>query len=569
MADYQKAKTTLPLNSFKSEINGTPWSIYEGPTDIKKTAENYFFGNEITISLPSVASGASVYVQIPSSTRFIEDICLNFVCTYSGTATNYYSYVKNVNYFMSHCLIDEINYKAGGGEQRKISGATSLIRVIDPMDKMEDVQEYVMQTGMPFGDPGKQSSEGTNPTFFSNTSYQFTNMGQMSDGTNFVKTDVYKMKIPLSFLPQYNPKKNFFPYPNHLTQQGIELVFKFNKYNQTNIGLTSGYLTILYGNVSPDNQLMNVSHHIHKLEWTTYTFTHDGVSTTYPCLDGVGADYASRTTPTYPNGYARYLTLSGLKNGETMELQFMVQRAITSNEGTSTNVEFDLSQNRKSLFNGNLIVTDIELKFAGQTIWYSPHRMNEYYEGIFGTKPCKVKKPYNLSIESSATVSALDKDKKKKQPVKKDDEDIIMGDNAVTKVISFIENGLSDSIIATGVSSTDLKTWTEDPLFRYYRIPLSRTTNNIGNPGDYSNGVDFKNTTLNFKFSVWAYDLDVDAAPGGSALGDNAYSNYNSKKLDTKYRAGLRAYTGPIKLWLDQGLYTIDVLDGTKATTVN
>jgi hypothetical protein len=562
MATEKKAQTTLPNDSWKGMIDGTPFtSCYQEKFNLMKNSENYFEGNEIEYSFPSYAPNSTATFFIPNSIRFLKSIFVIFELSYDDTGFLYINTFKKMPWFLAYALVNQIKWKIGNCETQTIQAYNMLMSTIDKLENQEQIQHYAKCTGLIpatnfvsiessthrlLHDISEIGDEETNI---------FTNVipaGTGSGGTVVKKFNViFHIPLPYSSL---NVNKNNFPLPLHLTNSNTELNILLANYDKTIFNVTGAKIHVVYGNVFPDNQLKNVVHHHCFLQNTDYVDKLNRITT--------GEFYSDVTTGKIADSPTRTLQMKFFKTGETMEIDFWVQRTTTFNENVEVEVNpNNFSSNSKSFNNGNLIVTDIKLSFFGQSIYVENSKLHDVLQLQYNKRDDCVKMPEVITFMN----------KQGADPSSLNDE----ATPTSLPALQIIKNGVDMSIAGEYLN---LKTFSDQNLFKYYKIPIAHKTSSTQNEGDYCNGCDFKNTTVELSFKVWSKAQDqegvwVEPSEFSTSVSSLCYAGKYEKIADAQknkqfYKDCYVPYTGELFVFIQQKVYSILQFDGNKAVLV-
>lgn len=316
-----KLSSVLPNNSISDIVLGNPVStLYANNANISKVLELLQYNNDVEMSFPSVAFGATNTFRFPRAYQFLKNVmmCLDF--TFVGAnATGILE-----DYFAYH-MIKEIKWQLGGTEQFTIRGESLMHIIMEQCENQEKKDLLLDISGTACTSAANQGLEG--------------------------KRKFYALlPLPWSTLESKKFGQSQYPLPLHMLNDPLEIQITFRSAAEclggvqtTNWTFDKAVLNFEYAKVASPTHLKNT---VYKFPFTCpFSFTYN--------VSGTSKDVS--------------IDLNSFRKAELKGISFTYVPAIKA-----TNFQY---------YNGNK-VSDIVVSFNGQIIWKAPH--NEMYELIYG-----------------------------------------------------------------------------------------------------------------------------------------------------------------------------------------
>lgn len=339
MASDAKFRSVLPNNNMKGDVSFTPVAeIYQEKTNYLGQREDFFWANDIKLSLSGAASSNTVATaMIPPSYKIIGPMFLTFRFHTKDliTAAEFTPFQASCN-FAGYNILRQFAYRLPGCDRMYLENFNLPYKHIEDCETSEKVSRLMKLAGQK-----KENKYWISPA----ASAEDVSINSSGDGQSVYLTIL--LPLPWSSPATLGSSRAAKPYPAHLTTQPIELYFMFNdlsniisNYSATSASgkwtLADTSLSFLYGTFADPAQYKATKY----FYATLLPFDH-----IYPF--SLTAAPASGVIPKVD------VPLRGLRNGEIREILLHVGDADKSLSDPYSGFEI-----------GNLT-----LLYAGQKIW--------------------------------------------------------------------------------------------------------------------------------------------------------------------------------------------------------
>lgn len=330
MSAETKIGTVVNNNLWKYIDGGGVSNVYNNTVNTKKPTEFYQKGSDLYLS-SQTSLGSRLTVIIPSSLKFIQDICLYFElkCSVEDVYLNEWSGFQ---------CIRSIEYRVPNTNMQFIDGVQNLYNCLELCANEQKREE----------------------------------LRKVSSCTYIKKDGVVSFLVPLSiFGPSFSPKKEYKPFPNYWCgggSGGLEININFEnadvlvkkrlttiRANTGTISMSGVRLQFEYG------KLMSASEYI-------------GGTLKYPLLTFY--NFAPNVSGSNMTQGSFVVTASSLKQGETRSIRIAFV----------TYTDFILGRK----WNGRKIKA-LRLQFAGQTIYQGLEKELVYHDLKYNKQPSIMK----------------------------------------------------------------------------------------------------------------------------------------------------------------------------------
>lgn len=423
-----KLSSVLPNNSIKGSMPRMPIStVYVENSNNKSSLEDISYVNDVTLGFSSKNFGSQNLFRFSRTYQFISQIVMELKIENPA--------VKLSDYF-AYSAVDQIRFSVGGTELLSINGNNMLNIVLEQCETLEKKEALLNASGR-----REFSTTGA-------TQHDIQTNTAISNGQD---ENYYYALIPCpwSSLSQMN-KIN--PLPLHLLSEPVELQIIFKKGSEFCTGITEfseANLHFRYGKLGNTEQLKS---QVYRYPFHSH-FSHE-------------KNVASGGTS---------VDLQGFRKGEVEQLLFH----FVPNIPTALGIDND-GVISKRFFDG-IEVTNLKLKFNGQTIWQMPNKEHRIWNLIDGiSSECRHNK--RRWVIKSATANAVVAGLK-------------ASENIIVEGIAAKNVGIDGK--ATIISSNE----NLQGRFVYYRIPISEIRSELQKQGHYI-GADFTKQSLQLTFDA-------------------------------------------------------------------
>lgn len=306
--------SVLPNNSIIDLMPGNPVStVYAGNSNIKKVLELVQYNNDIQMSFPSPAFGATNTFMFPRTYQFLKNIIIRIDITHPNTNA---AEIKE-DYFAYH-MIKEIKWTVGGTETFTINGDSFMHIIMSQCETQAKKNKLLDLAGAAQLPTANQSIRNKSISYYALLPFPWSSVESKKFGD---------MQYPL---------------PIHMVNDPVQLQITFKPLAEccgVGTAINAAYLNFQYAKIASPNQLKATSY---KYPWkSNFSFKYVKTATTpgvfsfdlssFRKAELVGLSFHFVNIADYADGVGPYRSYSGekLKN---LQLIFNGQKVWTAND---------------------------------------------------------------------------------------------------------------------------------------------------------------------------------------------------------------------------------------------